>query len=207
MPSTPTRTLVVRAHDDRAAFRAAAHDWYAADPARHTMALSVMARFFADPAVDPVMATVHEEGDLRAAVVRTPPWPLLVSGLPAGLAETVAALLADVDPALPGVTGPRESAEAFADAWARHTGAGAREVLAGRLYELDELRPPTVPGRMRLATVADLPVLRGWLLEFQREAAGHTRGASRIDAQLRRSLAMGDGLALWDLDGTSVSMA
>jgi predicted GNAT family acetyltransferase len=207
MPSTATHTLEVRAHEDPDAFRPAVYDWFAADPVRHTMALSVLARFLADPSVDPVLVTAHEAGKLRAAVLRTTPWPLLVSGLPAELAGPVAARLADVDPGLPGVTGPRESAAAFAAAWAGLTGAVAHEVLTGRLYELDELRPPAVRGRMRLATEADIPFLRGWLLEFQREAAGHTHGARRIDEKLRRSLALGDGLALWEVGGTPVSMA
>lgn len=207
MPVTPAHTLDVRAHDETGTFRSAVYDWFAADPVRHTMVLSVLARLLGDPAAEPVMVTAHEGRELRAAVVRTAPWPLLVSGLPAELAGPVAALLADVDSGLPGVIGPCEPAEAFAGAWARHTGASPREVSAGRLYELDELRPPAVAGGMRLATEADLPVLRGWLREFQRDAAGHTRGARRIDEKLRRSLALGDGLAVWEVDGTPVSMA
>jgi predicted GNAT family acetyltransferase len=210
MPPTATRTLEVRAHHDAGTFRSTVHDWFAADPVRHTMALSVMTRILGpavDPAVAPVMVTAHEDGELLAAVIRTPPWPLLVSGLPADLAKPVATELAHLDPELSGVIGPRESAEAFAEAWSATTGVSVHEVMAGRLYELAGLRPPAVAGGMRLALDDDLPLLRGWLREFQREAVGHARGAHRIDEKLRRSLAMGDGLALWEVEGTAVAMA
>ena len=207
MPMTSARTVEVRVHDEAAECRSVVFDWFAAEPVRHTMVLSVLSRLLGDPVVEAVMVTARENGELRASVVRTGPWPLMVSGLPAELAGPVAGLLADVDPGLPGVIGPRGSAEAFAGAWARHTGASVREVSAGRLYELAGLRPPDAPGGMRLATEADLPLLRGWLREFQRDAAGHTRGARRIDEKLRRSLALGDGLAVWEVDGTPVSMA
>jgi GNAT superfamily N-acetyltransferase len=207
MPVTPAHTLDVRVHAESGEFRAAVYDWFAADPVRHTMVLSVLSRLLGDPAVEPVMVTAHDGGELRAAVVRTAAWPLLVSGLAVEFAGAVAGLLADVDPGLPGVIGPRESVEAFAGAWARCTGAKACEVSAGRLYELAGLRAPDVPGSMRLAAEGDLPLLRGWLREFQRDAVGHTRGARRIDDKLRRSLALGDGLAVWEVDGTPSSMA
>ncbi|MGH3762100.1 GNAT family N-acetyltransferase [Actinophytocola sp.] len=200
--------MEVRAHTDPDGFRAAIDTWYSADPVRHTLALSVMARFLDDPAISAVMLTVHDAGGgLAGAALRTPPWPLIISGLPAGAHPPVAAALVDLDPELPGVTGPRELAESFAAAWAGRTGAGLDEALASRLYELDELHPPTVPGGRRFATEADLPLLLRWRLEFQAEAIGHTRGVGQVGEQLRRGLAGGDGLLLWERDGQDVSMA
>ncbi|HEY0453845.1 GNAT family N-acetyltransferase [Actinophytocola sp.] len=197
----------VQAHDDPRKFRSALGSWYSADPVRHTLALTVMSRFLDDPAVSPVMLTVHRDGALHGATFRTPPWPLIVSGLPADAAPAAAAALAGVDPELPGVNGPRELAEAFAAAWAAHTGADVHEAMAGRLYELGDLRPPTVPGRFRLGTEADVALLAGWRRAFQLEALGHDRETDRVEELILRSIARGDALTLWERDGEVVSWA
>lgn len=197
----------VRLHDDPGEFRAAVGSLYSVDPVRHTLAITVMARFLDDPHISPVMLTVHEDGALRGAALRTPPWPLVISGVPTDIAAPVVAALADVDPEMPGVNGPRELAEAFAEAWAAHTGAHLDEAMAGRLYELDELRPPTVPGRVRAATVADLPLLVRWRQAFQTEALGHGRGGDRIEEMLRLGLDRGERFTLWERDGETVSLA
>lgn len=82
-------------------------------------------------------------------------------------------MLAELDPGLPGVHGPRDRAEPFAEAWTAVTGAGVREAMAGRLYELGDLTPPTTEGHSRFATEADLPLLVAWRIDFQVEAFGH----------------------------------
>lgn len=201
----------VRHHQDSRKFRALAGELYSADPVRHTVALTVMARSLTDdpPAGQepPVMVTVHDGGAVVGAALRSPPWPMIVSGLPVDTMDAVVARWLQIDPELPGVNGPRGLAEAFAATWARHTGAGLRETMAGRLYRLTELSPPTVPGRMRLASDADIHLLAGWQLAFQVEAIGHERQSGDRAEHLRRLLAMGDGLALWELDGQTVSWA
>jgi len=193
----------VRVHDDRATFEATTRDLYAADPVWHTLAITVIAANFPDPAITPVMLTVHHDGELCGAVFRTPPWPLIVSGLPAGAAPAVAEVLAAIDPDVPGVTGPRELAEGFAGAWAQHTGAVVREVLASRLYELGDLSEPAVPGAGRAAIEDDVPLLVGWRNAFQVEALGHARSVERAEAIIRAGLARGDRHQLW-ADGDEV---
>ncbi|MCT2588179.1 GNAT family N-acetyltransferase [Actinophytocola gossypii] len=202
----------VQVYDDPRQFRAAYGDLYSADPVRHTLALTVIRRFVEDDNnLDgdrpvPVMLTAHHDGRLHGVALRTPPWPLIVSGLPADAAPAAAARLHQVDPDLPGVNGPRELSEAFAAAWAAHTGAATREVMAGRLYGLGDLRPPGVPGRARLATEADLPLLVEWRRAFLREAVGHEHPHD-FERQLRRYLEIGDALVLWEHDDRTVSWA
>lgn len=197
----------VRLHHDRAEFEAVAGPLYAADPVRHTLGLTVTAGILHDPAIDPVMLTVHRDGALYGAVVRTPPWPFVVSGLPLDAAPAAVAALADADPLAPGVNGPRELAEGFAQAWAAHTGAGLREALASRLYELGDLLEPSVPGTGRTATEADLPLLLHWRRDFQLEALGHDRGVEHGEHALRREFAHGDHHELWEFEGEVVSWA
>lgn len=197
----------VQAYDEPGKFRAAVGDFYATDPVRHTLAITVMKRFLDDPAITPVMVTVHRDGLLHGVAFRTPPWPLVVSGLPADAADPAAGLLAEIDPDLPGANGPRELAEAFGAAWSARTGAGLRESMAGRLYRLGELRPPTVPGRARRAGDADVELLASWRRAFQVEAIGHDRDIDQAERLVRAGLAGGDGLFLWVDDGKIVSSA
>jgi GNAT superfamily N-acetyltransferase len=197
----------VRVHEDRAGFAAAVGPMYAADPVRHTLAISVIARLLHDPTVEPVMLTVHRDGELHGAAFRTPPWPLIVSGLPIDAAPAVAAVLASVDPGMPSVNGPREPAEGFARAWAEHTGANLRETLAGRLYELGDLTVPTAPGAGRPATPDDVALLVGWRGAFEIEAHGHDRVRDRAEEIIRQGFARGDRHELWVHDGEVVSWA
>jgi predicted GNAT family acetyltransferase len=197
----------VRTHDDLNGFAAVAGAMYSADPVRHTLAVSVIARYLQDPAGEPVMLTVYRGGELYGAAFRTPPWPLIISGLPTDAAPATAELLAAVDPDVPGVNGPREPAEAFARAWAEHTGAGLAEAMAGRLYELGDLAVPTVPGSSRPATPDDIGLMVGWRADFQVEALGHDREQGRGEHILRQSLARGDRQELWEHDGEVVSWA
>jgi GNAT superfamily N-acetyltransferase len=197
----------VSEHDDRHGFAAAVGAMYSADPVRHTLAISVIARVLHDPAIEPVMLTAHRGGELYGAAFRTPPWPLIISGLPVDAASATAEMLAVVDPDVPGVNGPRELAEGFARAWAEHTGAGLREAMAGRLYELGDLNVPTVPGNSRPATPDDIPLLVGWRGDFQVEALGHDRELGRGEDIIRHGLARGDRQELWENDGEVVSWA
>jgi GNAT superfamily N-acetyltransferase len=195
----------VRVHDDPATFAATTRPMFAADPVRHTLAVTVIASNLLDPAITPVMLTVHRDGVLYGAGFRTPPWPLVVSGLPVDTAPAVAEVLAELDPDVPGVTGPREPAERFARAWADHTGAAVREVMASRLYELADLREPTVPGAGRVATEADLPLLVRWRNAFQLEALGHDRASGRAEEILRAAMARGERQQLWEDGGEVVA--
>ena len=197
----------VRLHHDPAEFEALAGRLYAADPVRHTLAVTVLAGFLHDPAIEPVMLTVHRDGELYGALFRTPPWPVVISGLPADAAPVAAAALAGTDPLAPGVSGPRELAEVFADAWATLTGGSLREVMANRLYELGDLLEPSVPGDGRPATEADLPLLLGWRQAFQVEAFGDDRASEHAESTLRRTLSCGDRHEVWESADEVVSWA
>jgi len=197
----------VRAYDEADKFRAAIGDFYTADPVRHTLAVTVIHRFLDDPAITPVMLTVHDGQDLHGVAFRTAPWPLIVSGLPVDAAGPAAELLVETDPGLPGVNGSRENAEAFAGAWARQTGSSPREVIGGLLYQLGDLVEPGAPGRARLAGEADVPLLVRWRRDFQIESRGHDRYTERSEQLIRRGFALGDGVVIWEHDGVPVSWA
>lgn len=108
-----------------------------------------------------------------------------------------------VRPHLPSVGGPDATAEYFADEWMRCGGLTAEVIMRQRLLEADRLvEPPAPPGRHRLATRTDVPLLRAWGEAFTDEA---TPGAIRIDHVTGRIEA--GLLHVWDVDGRPVSMA
>lgn len=163
-----------------------------------------------DPQIDdvpPVLVSFWNGGRVIGSSLRLPPEVTSVSGLPVDELDAVAVALADIDPEQPGVTGPRPIAEGYAEAWAAVTGATVKETMAGRLHRLTDLVAPVVPGRARLATADDLPTLAAWHTELEVEAMGLDRNPERAETDVRRSMAQGNGLILWELDGRAVAHA
>jgi GNAT superfamily N-acetyltransferase len=197
-------------HHDPRAFRVLADRVYGADTLRHTIALTVMARFFGMAREDtPVMGSLHDNGELVGVAFRTPPWPVLVSGLPTdpSVVESFLTQWLETDPGLPGVSGPVDNVNAVAAAWTRLTGGSACVTLASRLFQLGDLIPPVVPGRAREATEDDLELLVRWRTDFQVEALGFQGGRGDGEAEIRRRFEIGDSLLLWEDGGRPVSSA
>jgi GNAT superfamily N-acetyltransferase len=111
------------------------------------------------------------------------------------------------DPELPGVHGPRENAEALAEAWARHTNGTVREAIAGRLFRLGELAPPTTSGVGRQATEDDTDLMIKWRTDFELEAHGYVRDAGQIPITVRRGFELGDSIVIWEDRGEPVALA
>ena len=209
-PGASTLSMDVRHHTNPRTFMALAEPFYATDTFRHTVALTVMARFLGmDRSSQPHMATLHD-GDLLVGVaLRTPPWPVIASGLPLDpdLLDIFLARWLEFDPELPGVNGPRENADALAGAWTRLTGGTVREVMAGRLFRLGTLTPPTTTGVGRQATIDDLELLVRWREDFATEAMGHVRSPGEGPATVRRIFEMGDSSVIWEDNDKPVAMA
>jgi predicted GNAT family acetyltransferase len=200
----------VRVHHDPSEYWALVRPLFAADPMRHTHGLSVVRRLVeaADPDDEPpVLLSIWDGSELAGAVFRTAPWPVGVSALPGAADQVAASTLLEVDPELPAVSGPRETAERFAGVWSALTGMTVKEVMALRLYRLGELAKPVVRGTARLATDDDVPLMAGWRSAFEIEAVGRERQPGRAESDTRRSLALGNGMVLWDVDGSVVSYA
>jgi predicted GNAT family acetyltransferase len=201
----------VRLHRDVAEFTALTRPLLEADPIRHTIALTVLALLPRVPEGDegpPVLLSVHRDGVLAAAAVRTPPRDLIVSGLPADCASAAVEVLAPRYPHLPGAVGPRSEAEAFAQCWSACTGASVHERMALRTFALHRLTPPErVPGAARPAGPGDVERLGQWRADFADEATGGLRGHGTALQQAKRSLAAGTAALLWEVGGQPVAWA
>jgi len=143
--------------------------------------------------------------EVTAALLHTPPYPVLLTRLPEGSADPLAEALAAWGRQLPGVNAQPGDAAAFAAAWSRLTGAAWTEFRRSRLFRLEQLRAP-VPlprGAARVAAAADRHLLESWIDAFTAELAdlgGPGRGI--VDDRLSYG-----GLTLWEADGAAVSLA
>jgi GNAT superfamily N-acetyltransferase len=97
--------------------------------------------------------------------------------MPTGAASLVAEAIDGLLGTLPGVSGEQEALREAVTRWqqlrpsARVTGSRGM-----RLFRLDELAVPDVPGFARRATKADLDLLRAWYVAFSADAdADHSR--------------------------------
>jgi GNAT superfamily N-acetyltransferase len=200
----------VQHHEDPRAFKALAGPFYATDTLRHTVALTVMARFLdGQRTPKPHMATLHDDGKLIGVAFRTPPWPVISSGLPADpdLLDTFIERWFEHDPDLPGASGPRENAEAVAAAWTRRTNGTVHEAMAGRLFRLGELTPPSTSGAARNATEDDIDLLIKWRTDVEVEAIGYLRSPEEVPATVRRMFELGDCVVIWEDHGEPVASA
>ncbi|MHC3462276.1 GNAT family N-acetyltransferase [Streptomyces flavovirens] len=194
------------------AFLARAGDFLRSRPALHTVPLTVTEALRARGAHaygsgDPVFGVLEREGEVRATCFRTPPRRLNLTPLAPDEADALAVRLAALGLPVPGVGADRDTAEAFAGAWQRHTGATPTLHERQRLYRLGTLTPPRpLPeGRGRVAGGQDRDRLMRWHQEFAAALGGAPSADSGSWADTRIAQ---ERVTFWETpDGTPVSMA
>jgi len=138
-------------------------------------------------------------GELRAAALRTPPWPLVVTDVTSGDATTLVRAWLQEDPFPPGVNGEPPTARAIAAAWAAETGGRTRCRMREAMHVLDEVCDPPRPatGNLRPADSSERSLLVGWMRAFAEEAGvlGGDQAEQLVDAQLEH-----DRLVVWEND-------
>jgi len=155
----------------------------------------------------PYFLTVDADGEIVAAAIRTPPFPLVLCGMGKRL-EAVEVLVEHVstaDPRLPGVNGAVRFASAFAEIWGQRMCVRTQIERRMRIYVVREvLSPLGVPGRIRLAEDEDVETLAEWVRAFQVEAVPNDPPVDPRATVLR--LLSSGLLVVWD-DNGPVSMA
>jgi len=145
---------------------------------------------------------------VRGAFLHTPPFPVLLSAIPA---EAAVSLATDTLAGRPmnGVNAYPETATAFGDAWREMTGGQVGADMLTRLYRLAELSwPDPLPdGAPRLAAQGDAALLTEWFAAFTRETSPPgAADASDPSAAVAERLSY-LGVTLWEADGEPVSLA
>ena len=186
-------------------FLAAADGWLRADPVRNTVPLTVLESVQHSGAA---IYTQHRPlfgwhettpGVADGALLQTPPFPVLIAGLPDGSADELAGLLAVYQPQAANLAEP--DAATLGAAWTRVTGGGTAVRTSMRLFRLAGLTPATAPGAARLADRSDFGLLTAWHAEFAAET-GTVLGRD-LDDKLSHG-----GITVWaDGRGEPVAMA
>jgi predicted GNAT family acetyltransferase len=137
---------------------------------------------------EPNLLCVVEEGDeVVMSAAQAKKWNMVVSrGSKDAVELLVQEILAKPQAAeVPGVTGPAETAGAFADAWSTKTGGQFKQHTWLRIYETREVIPPkNVSGAMSPATREELDLITEWMIEFSKQL-GDQNPAHRDDVEER----------------------
>lgn len=181
-----------RFNADVRTYAARVWDLLAADPAAHTIALTVIDNVLAgrrwsdaDMLFGWYEDTQLDPAQILGAVFRTPPYELLLAEVPEPTMPELIDALRAASVSVPGVVGEAGTVDRFAELWTGCAGvapggAGVAPAMRQRLYQLGTLRPPTPPppGEAHLAEPADLVLVANWYAAFQREA-----GAVPVDVE------------------------
>ena len=192
----------VRVTGDLAAFDDAVTTFLEGDPVRNTVLLTVLSMLRAGSAfgeTEPWFASATEGGSTVGAALRTPPYKVALSGMPADVARTLGQRLASSE--MPGAFGDLATVAAFAEAAGRNHRVRIHEI---QYMQTAVTRPPAVPGEARAYLDTDANIYVRWDADFAAEA-GVTHSADAL-ALLRSRITAGGGLWLWAVDGTPVSM-
>ncbi|MET9227156.1 GNAT family N-acetyltransferase [Lentzea sp. NPDC003310] len=186
-------------HDDLDDFLATAGDFLHADPVNHSVHLTGLdaAQAGRRPAV--TLLSLHDKGNVVGAVTRMEGRPLHVAAMPVHAAPLVADVLRG-EP-IDEVTGTRDRVEAFRAQWRE----GGTETYHLRMYRLEDLVVPDVPGESRLATPADDDLVTEWWIRFVAELDRLPR--HEAEQRATDSRWMSAGHVLWLVDGVPVSWA
>lgn len=178
---------------DAEKFRARAESFLAARIERNVIATVLINLRGEHPltAGRPLFASgVDAGGELRAAALRVPPWPMLVSEMDASDADALLGVWLEEDPSPPGVNGLAASARAVATAWTSRTGGPTEVKMSQAMHVLERVSDPPRPaaGELRPADPAERELLAGWMRAFTEEVEipGADRAAEIVDAQLLR---------------------
>jgi RimJ/RimL family protein N-acetyltransferase len=192
-------------------YLAAAGDFLRSDPVQHTIELAAVEQMLARGpgafgSLGPLFGWWRPgSGPVTAAVLHTPPYPMLLTPLPAGAALPLARALLALGRDPGGVNGQEPDPARFAVAWADLTGASSRVTRRSRLFRLRTLTPlnPGPDGAARVATASDRDLLVSWMAGFAAET-GDSPGPQ--PGAIEDELGYG-GLILWEAGGIRVAMA
>ncbi len=146
------------------------------DEVRNSLLLGIAASIKTSPLYTSFyLATVEDENGLLAVACMTPPHNLILSGWEGESAEAFTLLIQDLRGGnwpVPGVVGPAQISEKFAQTWTKQTGQQYKVELLERLFALNQVIPPErAAGELRMATEDDLPLIKDWMFAFDQEAA------------------------------------
>ena len=158
----------------------------------------------------PFLAVVEDSGELVGAAVMTPPRKMILySHLPdcQPVVQALWAVLKDSRWTVPGVLGPANMADAWAELWERGNGRSPKPGTRQRVFELQQVNPLNLaPGQLRPAVADDFERVVSWVQAFHDDA--HIQDDLESAELLARQKMQNGDLFLWQNEaGELVSMA
>jgi len=207
--------MQVRRIEDPANWLALVTPLLSRDEARHNLLFGIADTLIHRPhAYARHSVWIAAENDrVTGVALRTPPYNVIVATPDGGsVPDALAEALVTAGEDLPGVSGVRSDAEAFADAWVARAGGTWHVRMTQGVYRLDEVRPvPATSGAARVAGPDDEPVLLDLVQAFADESLPDTM---RDPESTRRTVAghlVADaaqgGFWIWEDRGRAVSIS
>ena len=193
--------MEVQAFESAAAFLAATETFRSKQPVLTNVIGAVATSVVAGRTYDRELWLAVRDGDgVVGCAIRTAPWPVALSPMPAEAATAIGQYVATHEPDVNIVTGPDDATEAAVAAMGREGELRMRDIAR----VLDTLADaPMVGGAFRTTTVEDVPLLTAWFVEFAEEAglpSSSDADAVKIAVEERR-------VFLWeDAQGNPVAM-
>ena len=189
--------------EDAATFLQISEEFLVAHEAVLNLPFAIARQCIDDPGRYPgpnYFAIVEGTNGVEGVALMTPPYRLQAFLKAEQAVALVVDDLARTEWHVPGVTGPGETARAFAAAWCIRRSARAQRRHCLRAFQLTSVTPPPqVPGAMRRADSADRHVVERWYRAFDEEA-DPSIGESRASELSGRATQAGR-LFVWDDNG------
>lgn len=198
----------VQVLDDVHAFADLAEPALARDPAGTTIVASAMERVLALTTSEPSwwFVAVDDDDDPVGLAMHDSPWPPYLAPMPDEAALAIADALCDVAAEVPGINGEQRAVRVAVTRWQqRRPSARVAATRGVRLYRLDRLVVPRVPGAPRPADHGDVELIVSWSRAFAQQT---DTPAHDLDRLVRHRVDdVGGGYVLWVVDGDPVSLA
>ena len=157
----------------------------------------------------PLLLSILDQGSAVGVAIMTPPRRLILSRFETSAEVAMVHLtryLRGIDTLIPGVTGPATEAQAFSECWTEEiAGASSRVVMRLRVFEARTVADvPLSPGELRLACMADHPLMTQWIVAFS-DTIGEPTDVDRAKSNAQQYI-KDRQLYIWD-DGGPVSIA
>ncbi len=194
--------ISVERSDDAATVLEGAGGFLASRPVLHNLILSLLHARVSHP--EPGRSWVAWEGSEVVGVAFQSPFdfPLLLTPMPDAALTAVVLALAEEDVAVGAITADAATAARFAGEWTERRCAGATPFNGGRIYELDDLRPPPPsPGHLRPVLEDEGEMAVKWMRAFEDETGERGMPAEEV----KRRVTAGR-LWFWD-DGGPVALS
>ena len=174
----------VHRFDDVSAFVARVSPFLLAHEAEYNLLLGILERLrgLRESPRGPLLALVEDSaGECVMVAIQTPSANLVITRAPADALDAMARFVATEWVPLPGVLGPSDEVARFAVAYSTQTNRTARIGMRQRIYESRRVIPPRpVEGALRLAEVADIPLVAAWCEAFMSDAGVPPSDALRL---------------------------